>query len=156
MLSQKPFFFSSEIKIDGDRSLVIRGMGMLKGNVQNVSYRILQCKRYQIQPSNKIPYQLNPSRHTHIDTHSMNKSHTLVGLSCSSLFSLLSPAAASPSSLQTLWIQQQHFSICLQMLWVEIGVSFNPNWQDMWKGVNKHRKKIPLDIFNAGICVSWW
>lgn len=31
----------------------------------------------------------------------MNKSHILVGLSCSSLFSLLSQAAASPSSLQT-------------------------------------------------------
>lgn len=84
-------------------------------NAQNISYRNLQYKNIRIGLQKS-----HISKHTHTHTHSMNKSHTLVGLSCSSLFSLLSRAAASPSSLQTLRFSSSSFLLILSgSKWLE-------------------------------------
>ena len=106
--------------------------------------------------------------HTHTHTHSTNKSHTSVGLSCSSLFSLLSPAAASPSSLQTPRIQQQQFSsypVCFQMVWVENQprIYIRKAHRQEVEEVNKLIKtfhwtyfvKAPLSLC-VSLCISVW
>ncbi len=102
---------------------------------------------YQNQPS-KNPISAEPwQTYSHTHTHSMNKSHTVVGLSCSSLFSLLSQAAASPSTPptpQTPWIQQQQFSsypVWFQMVSVWIGWNLYPKGNTLYvEGVNKTNK----------------
>lgn len=124
-------------------------------------------KKKKKKPISAEPQQIHTHIHTHTPTHpthNMNKSHTLVGLSCSSLFSLLSQAAASPSSLQTPWIQQQQLSsypVWFQMVWVWISVNLYPKGTRTVCGASQQtNENISLDIFWVNViesqCIFVW
>ena len=92
---------------------------------------------------------------THTHLHSMNKSHTLVGLSRFSPFSLLSQAAASPSSLQTPELSCSSFPsypVWFRMGGVWIGLNLYPKSTQNTDRVNKliktfHRTRVVVSVY---------